>query len=165
MFPFGSVTPGVPRWSPDGQRLVLDINDNGRSDIYVLEIGNSSLVKVSTRPSAFTADRSPDGQTIVFSAMDEQGEIPQIYAVDAEGKNERKLTTSLIQKGSPRWSLDGSLISYSGSLLVPVVSALPALSHIQAVWVASADGTNESPVTDITLDALPLAWCPHGPWL
>ena len=165
MLPIGSGTPGLPRWSPEGQHLVLDINENGRSDIYVLEIGNSSLAKISTRPSAFTADWSPDAHTIVFSAGDEQGGNPQIYAVDADGNNERKLTSSDTQKWAPRWSLDGTLISYAGALTVPVVSALPALSHTQAVWVAGADGTNESPVTDIAVDAFPFAWCLPGPWL
>lgn len=158
-------TPGAPRWSPDGLRLVVDVNNNGVSDIHVLEIAASTLAKVSSRPSAFTPDWSPDGSSIVFSAGDDQGGLPQIYAVNADGTNERKVTASQSQKWSPRWSLDGSLLSYAGLLIVPAVSALPLLSHNQAVWVSSPDGTNESPVTDLTLDAQPLAWCLRGSWL
>jgi len=163
--PSGTGLPGPPRWSPDGQRLVVDINENGQSGIYVLEIATSNLVKVSTLSSAFTADWSPDGGTIVFGGTEQPGGFSQLFAVDADGKNERKLTNSDTQKWLPRWSLDGSLISYAGSVTAPAVSMLPAALHTQAVWVVSADGTNESQVTDIALDATPLAWCPPGPWL
>lgn len=163
--PVGQGTPGAPRWAPDGQRLTVSIESNGRSDIYVLDVGSSNLVKVSTRPTAFTPDWSPDGRTIIFAAADDQGGLPQLYAVEADGTNERKVTASETQKSSPRWSLDGSLISYSGLVLLPAVSVRPALLHNQAVWVAGADGTNETPITDLALDAQPLAWCLRGSWL
>jgi dipeptidyl aminopeptidase/acylaminoacyl peptidase len=156
--------PGTPRWSPDGQRLVLDINNRGLSDIYVVDLAAPTPFKVSGRPSAFNPDWSPDGRTIVYTAGDDQGGLPQLYALDADG-NERKLTTSTIQKWSPRWSLDGSLISFAGLVLTPAVSRLPLLSHNQAIWVAGPDGANEVPVTDLSVDAQPLAWCLRGSWL
>jgi hypothetical protein len=157
--------PGAPRWSPDGQRVVLDIIESGLSDIYVLDVAAPAPVKISTRHSAYTPDWSSDGHTIVFTAGDDRGGSSQLYAVDADGTNERKLTASETLKWSPRWSLDGSLISYTGLIITPVVSRLPTLTRNQAVWVASADGTNEVPVTDLRLDAQPLAWCLSGPWL
>jgi len=145
--------------------LAVDVNNNGISDIYVLDVAASSISKISSRPSAETPDWSPDGRTIVFSAGDEQGGFPQIYAVDPDGKNEHKLTASAPEKYSPRWSRDGSLIAYAGIVTVPVASSRPARLHNQAIWVARADGTNELPVTDVKLDAAPLAWCLQGPWL
>jgi Tol biopolymer transport system component len=163
--PFGAGTPGLSRWSPDGQRLAYDMNENGRSDIFVLDVSASAPTKISTRPSAFTPDWSPDGSTVIFSAADDQGGQPQIFAVGADGTNQRQVTTSPMQKWSPRWSLDGSLMSYAGLIIVPAVSTRPVLLHNQAVWVAGADGTNELPVTDLSLDALPLAWCLRGSWL
>ena len=163
--PLPKGSPSAPRWSPDGQRLVFSIEDNGRADIHLLDIATNNLVKVSTRPAAFNADWSPDGSTIVFSAGDDQGGLPQLYLVNADGTNERKLTASTSQKSSPRWSLDGSLISFSGLVLTPAVSVRPVLLHNQAVWVAGADGTNETPITELALDALPLAWCLRGAWL
>jgi Tol biopolymer transport system component len=163
--PFGTGTPGLSRWSPDGQRLAYDMNENGKSDIFVLDVSASAPTKISTRPSAFTPDWSPDGGTVIFSAADDQGGQPQLFAVGADGTNQRQVTTTPMQKWSPRWSLDGSLISYAGLIIVPAVSARPVLLHNQAVWVAGADGTNETPVTDLSLDALPLAWCLRGSWL
>ena len=143
----------------------MSIENNGRSDIYVLDVGSLNLVKVSTRPTAFTPDWSPDGRTIVFAAADDQGGNPQVYAVEADGTNERKLTASESLKSSPRWSRDASLISYSGLTIIPAVSVRPALLHNQAVWVANADGTNETPITELALDAQPLAWCLRGAWM
>jgi dipeptidyl aminopeptidase/acylaminoacyl peptidase len=157
--------PGAPRWSPDGQRLVLELNNRGGSDIFVLDLANPTPVKISTRPTAFQPDWSPDGRTIVFTAGDDQGGLPQLYMVEADGTNERKLTTSVTQKWSPRWSLDGSLIVYTGLTILPAVSVRPVSLHNQAVWVINADGTSETPVTELTLDAQPLAWCLRGAWL
>jgi dipeptidyl aminopeptidase/acylaminoacyl peptidase len=165
--PLATITglPGTPRWSPDGQRLVLEINNRGISDIYIIDLAAPNPVKISGRPSALNPDWSPNGITIIYSAGDDEGGLPQIYAIDADGKNERKLTASTPQKYIPRWSLDGSLMSYTGLIITPVVSRLPVLSHNQAIWVAGADGTNEVPVTDLSLDAQPLAWCLRGTWL
>jgi TolB protein len=157
--------PGLARWSPDGQKLTVDVNNNGISDIYVVDLGTSGESKVSTRPAALTPDWSPDGGTIAYTAGDDRGGLPQIYAVEADGKNEHKLTATASEKYSPRWSIDGSLLAYAGAVLVPVASSRPARLHNQAIWVARADGTNEVPVTDINLDAVPLAWCLPGPWL
>jgi len=165
VLPSGKGIPGSARWSPDGQRLAVDVNNNGISDIYVLDVAASSISKISSRPSAEMPDWSPDGRTIVFSAGDERGGLPEIYAVDPDGKNEHKLTASASEKYSPRWSRDGSLIAYAGIVTVPVASSRPARLHNQAIWVARADGTNELPVTDVKLDAAPLAWCLQGPWL
>jgi dipeptidyl aminopeptidase/acylaminoacyl peptidase len=158
-------TPGSARWAPDGQHLAVDVNNNGISDIYVLDLGTSAESKVSTRPAALTPDWSPDGRIIAFSAGDDRGGLPQIYAVEADGKNEHKLTATASEKFSPRWSRDGSLLAYAGAVLVPLTSNRPARLHNQAIWVAHADGTNEVPVTDINIDAVPLAWCLPGPWL
>jgi dipeptidyl aminopeptidase/acylaminoacyl peptidase len=163
--PAAKGVPGSARWAPDGQRLAVDFNNNGISDIYVLDVATSTISKVSSRPSALTPDWSPDGRTIVYSAGDDRGGLPQIYAVDADGKNERKLTATASDKLSPRWSRDGSLIAFAGAVAVPLASNLPARAHNQAIWVARADGTNEVPVTDINLDAVPLAWCLQGSWL
>jgi hypothetical protein len=159
------IDPQTGATTPVEQKLTVDVNNNGISDIYVVDLGTSGESKVSTRPAALTPDWSPDGRTIAYTAGDDRGGLPQIYAVEADGKNEHKLTATASEKNSPRWSIDGSLLAYAGAVLVPVASSRPARLHNQAIWVARADGTNEVPVTDINIDAVPLTWCLPGPWL
>lgn len=162
--PGGPGSVGQPRWSPDGQRLVFSSSPpGGRSQLYALEIGQAEPVQLFQRlAGALSFDWSPDGQTLVFSGPDANNQS-QLFQADADGSGERQLTTSDTDKSAPVWSADGSTIAFAGT--VPQVSRYASLLHNAGVWLVNADGTGERSLTDLALDAWPLAWCPPGPWL
>lgn len=60
---------------------------------------------------------SPDGRRIAFTRMGE------IHVVDADGRNERRLTTSAQPLSFPAWSPDGSTIAYAGTRDVYTIPA------------------------------------------
>jgi len=132
----------------------------------LLDVGASAPVKLTNRPSgAFSPDWSPDGQALVFNALDEKG-VPQLFTTNPDGSNERQITTSDTFKQSPLWSVDGTLIAFAGIAPGPMAAHLTApLLHPLAAWVVNADGSGERPVTQIGGDAWPLGWCLPGPWL
>ncbi len=61
---YASVRPGTPRWSPDGQWIVFEENEQ----IYKRKLNGDSLVQLTFEGSNFYTDWSPDGQWIVYDS-------------------------------------------------------------------------------------------------
>ena len=85
-----------------------------------------------------------------------------------------QLTNSNIFKRGAQYSPDGTLIGYTGSIVLPSVS-LTAL-HQFGIFIMNSDGSDEHAFTadprlnpganvDPYLDAYLLGWCKPGPWL
>ena len=148
LLPSGLGTPGPPTWSPDGKQLAFAVFESGESRLHVLGVGMDAPVRISDRSPVFSPDWSPDGRALLFGAPAGDDFI-QLFLVGPDGTNDRQLTGSETAKASPRWSNDGSLIAFAGTILLPQVSRSTAGLHNLAVWVANADGTDERAITDV----------------
>jgi TolB protein len=113
-----------PQFSPDGKRIAFrrvtdepgmqwDLTLGARnSEIFVMNADGSSAVNVS-KSAAYDGwpAWSPDGATIVFSSNRAgPANIGQLYAVDVDGGNLRKLTDGPGAFVQPSWSRDGKRI-------------------------------------------------------
>jgi len=123
-------------WSPDGSRLAFF---NGSSFGIVNADGSAGIAPknslVGTDVYGFPA-WSPDGSTIAFFGEDPVGLdwFFQVYVMDADGSNVRRLTSANTYGGSidpaeryPAWSPDGTKLTY--------------WSAAYGVTVATRDGT------------------------
>jgi TolB protein len=103
---------GAPAWSPDGKRLALTLSgNNGNLDIYLLDLGNQGLRRLTEDPGIDTeAAFTPDGGTIYFTS-DRSGN-PQVYKL-AIGGNERpkRVTFTGTYNARPRVSPDGKQLA------------------------------------------------------
>ena len=72
------------------------------------------------------------------------GKSSSIWIMNIDGSNHQKLTSSLNNESSPRWSPDGNMISYISN------SEDGNGSEIFIFWVESNQYTSISPVTWIT---------------
>jgi dipeptidyl aminopeptidase/acylaminoacyl peptidase len=161
----GSGPIGAPRWSPDGTKVVYDATNGASNELFVYSFDEPSARALETDPSpVFAPDWSPDRNSIVFGAPSE-GNLSQIFSVAPDGTDVRQITSSQISKGVPRWSPDGSLIAFAGTIVVPIASRVPVLVHNLAVYTMNPDGTGEQQLTDLQQDAWLLGWCGSGPWL
>jgi Tol biopolymer transport system component len=139
-------------WSPDGRTIAFtrcrSVMPDSRSSIentcavYSVSADGSGLRRLAERASqpAF----SPDGRLIAFvSDRDENGErtagedevvfANELYVMNADGGNERRLTRSeSLDEAAPAWSPDGSRIAYSREG--------PA-RFMKELMVVNADGT------------------------
>ncbi len=80
-----------PRVSPDGRKVSLDISDNER-DVWLLDLGDTTLSRITFEGSGHDAIFTPDGQSIVFAVA--RGNIigAFIRRIDGAGSTDSVLT-------------------------------------------------------------------------
>ena len=110
---------------------------------------------VSRMPTA-----SPDGQRIAFAvSMKELGtdaQIDDIYAVDRNGLNMKRLTSEPGVDAEPAWSPTGDRIAYRH---------LDLTTGYSSIWVMNADGSNKVKLTAALETAYSItapSWSPDG---
>lgn len=162
----GSGPIGAPRWSPDGTKIAFDASNYTSNALFVYTLDQPSAAQLMDRPvPIFAPDWSPDGTSLLFSAPSGAAGLSQIFTIGADGTNPREITSSDVSKGVPRWSPDGSLVAFAGTILIPLASTRPMRLHNLAVYTMQPTGTGEQAITDVAQDAWLLGWCVSGPWL
>ena len=100
---------------------------------------------------------------IAFSS-DRDGNF-EIYVMDADGKNQRRLTTNRHDDWDPSWSPDGTRIAFTSSAKVlNVVQAHPlfVVGGLPQIYVMDADGGNKRRLTDSDFAEWYPSWSPDG---
>jgi Tol biopolymer transport system component len=93
---------------------------------------------------------SPDGKQIVFCSNRDSEEDLELYIMDRDGKNVRKLTNApKCYNGGPFFSPDGKRVIFR--------SDRKKKDHLQ-LYVINTDGTGERALTD---DLNWVCWCPY----
>lgn len=110
-------------WSPDGERIAYVSDANGTMEIYVMDIARPIPRQLTgsvgyTDPygsryggGSWHPEWSPDGRQIVFASS--RDGIDDIYIMDADGSNVRRLTDTLSGNQNPIWTRDGRHIVFS----------------------------------------------------
>ena len=101
---------------------------------------------------------SPDGKRIVFASIRGGGNM-DIYVMDANGGNQRRLTNNRHDDSSPSWSPDGKRIAF--------MSDRDGLLDIHGfptneIYVMDADGGNEQRLTENVVYEWEPSWSPDG---
>jgi dipeptidyl aminopeptidase/acylaminoacyl peptidase len=101
---------------------------------------------------------SPDGKKIIyvrnFKDIMTDKNLSNLWMIDADGKNNRPLTTGNQNDYSPRWSSDGSQIVY--------VSNKDGKSQIYLRWLDTSD---ESKLSNLQYGPGSVSWSPNGKML
>ena len=140
-----------PRWSPPralrhqcGRERVVGAWWKPRDPVRLPPRSTSSV----QRPAW-----SPDGRTIAFVGMDDDGNT-DVYVVGADGLGQQRLTRHPGVDGNPAWSPDGRKIAFTRR----VGDVLTGKTHI---YVMNADGSGQRRLTRGHVH-FSVAWSPDG---
>jgi dipeptidyl aminopeptidase/acylaminoacyl peptidase len=104
---------GFPRFSPDGRRLALAIDDGRQTDIWVYEWERDILTRVTSDPGSDVAPVwTPDGTRLVFASTRGNG-VSNLYWQRADGTGEaQRLTDSPVAQLPDAFHPDGRHLTF-----------------------------------------------------
>jgi Tol biopolymer transport system component len=154
-----------PRFSPDGQRLALDIFDGKQRDIWVYEWARDTLRQLTFDPGQ---DRMPvwttDGQRIVFQSDRAKTSISNLYWVNADGTGKvTRLTDSIENQVPLSWHPSGKFLALSAvrDATGPDLMILPMEGDAARGW------TPRTPTVFLSTPAIEFVpmFSPDGRWI
>jgi TolB protein len=132
--------------SPDGKWLAITCSmpDKPESRIYIVPSNGGAPHLITEHPNSYWHSWSPDGKTIVFTRPD-HGSL-NIYAISAEGGEERALTSGNGVSDDPDYAPDGKYIYFNSDR-----------GGTMQIWRMHPDGSGSEQVTSDDL----VNWTPH----
>jgi TolB protein len=102
----------APRFSPDGNRVVMSMAAQGNTDVYTLDLRTRQQARITQHPSINTSPSySPDARQIVFNS--DRGGTQQLYTMTAGGDNVQRISFGTGRYSTPVWSPRCDLIAFT----------------------------------------------------
>jgi TolB protein len=102
----------APRFSPDGQRVIMSIQTAGNSNLYVMDLRSKATTRLTETSAIDTAPSySPDGARICFES--DRGGSQQIYVMSAQGGTPQRISFGDGSHSTPVWSPRGDYIAFT----------------------------------------------------
>lgn len=151
--------------SPDGTQVVFSSGRDAKTpEIYVMQLDGTAVRRLTNNENFEDAPTwSPDGKQIVFSRdirasndpAPEETSNGEIFVMDADGANAKRLTNRPGFDGGPQFSPDGSRIAFYGKT---------DEGHYE-IFLMDHDGHNLINLTEDAMEDYSPAWSPDGQWI
>lgn len=155
----------------NGTELVVSgrIDSRVRYQLFIVDRSTGAFRKLTDEPEAAFRDPtfSPDGKKIAYvykKKRTDRSEIEEMYVMNADGSNRRKLTTYPpadplakdpgYKVGPPHWNARHGFITYQSNQ-----------AGGQSIYAVTPDGRKQWKLTDTKLDEGWHDWSPDGEWL
>lgn len=150
----------LPVWSPDGKWIAFDSNSdspNGMYFIWKMRNDGTQKIRISYEPDIGEIrmpNWSPDGEHIIHQRYIGVG-APEIYEMDSNGSNSKRLTFNQDTDSYPAYSLRNNIIAY--------ITQFGGRSP--QIWLINTTGDDLRQLTANNVDVdfgLPFSWSPDG---
>lgn len=140
----------APRFSPDGQRVVMSLGTpDGSSSIYEMDLRSRQPRQLTQTNGIDTSPSySPEGRQIVFES-DRDGS-QQLYVMNADGSGIQRISAGDGRYSTPVWSPRGDYIAFTKQLAGRFL-----------IGVMRPDGSGERVLTEGFHNEGP-TWAPNG---
>ena len=142
-------------------KIVFYSTRDGNSEIYVMSSAGSNQTRLTDSTVDEEVDGapvwSPNGRQIAFvkTLYNRKGEANyEVFVMDADGGNQRRLTHHPAFDGYPDWSPDGAQIAF-------VSDRDSGEAHDPNIYMMDADGSNVRQITHLKWSGAP-KWSPDG---
>ncbi|HEX9580908.1 MAG TPA: BamA/TamA family outer membrane protein [Gemmatimonadales bacterium] len=100
-------------WSPDGKLFAIAAKRGGEDDLVIFNVERRRVERRIRIPlhGLTTPSFSPDGRRLVFTGYD--GGLSDLFTVNADGSDLRRLTNDRYADLHPVWSPDGRTIAFA----------------------------------------------------
>ncbi len=140
----------VSREPTASDRIAFAISINGDLDIYVMDMAQSVLTRLTDNSEAdYQPDWSPDGQKILFVST--RNGNRDIYVMNSDGTGQVQLTDSPADDEWPDWSPDGQKIVFTSER-----------DGDARLYIMNSDGNVLRRLTNSPGQDLYPAWSPDG---
>lgn len=155
----------------NGGELVVSgrIDTRTRFQLFIINRETGRYRQITNEPTAAFRDPSfsPDGKRIIYvykKNRTDRAEIEELYIMDSDGTNRRKLTTYPkddplgkdpgYHTGPPHWNAQYNFITYQSNQ-----------DGAQSIYAVTPDGKKRWKLLDSKIDAGWHDWSPDGEWL
>ena len=102
----------APRFSPDGQQVIMSLQQEGNANIYAMDLRSRRTTRLTDDAAIDTSPSySPDGSQIVFES--DRGGSQQLYVMNAHGGNPQRISFGEGTYSTPVWSPRGDYIAFT----------------------------------------------------
>ncbi len=141
-----------PRFSPDGRRIVMSLEQNGNANLYAMDIGSRSTTRLTSTGAIDTSPSySPDGSQIVFES--DRGGTQQLYVMGAGGGEGKRISFGDGRYSTPVWSPKGDYIAFTRQK-----------GGMFGIGIMKPDGSGERILTEGFHNEGP-TWSPNGRYI
>ena len=153
----------LPTWSPDGKQIAFTSDRDHKSrEIYTMNADGSNISRLTSNEGFEEVPTwSADGDKILFTRQIKEPDDTshaangEIFIMDADGKNEIRLTNKKGFDSGAKFSPDGKRIAFYG----------PTEDKNFEIFIMNSDGSNMTNLTQDILEDYSPSWSPDGEWI